>query len=855
MQTNRLFLFLKLKSIFWGLLFITLVATATAQNKASIQLLKSNKTVDPLEQLIIYSNSKGTIKVTDSKGKTYFTAKAIPQLNFVAGGAAGKQTITLTNKKGEVIASSNFELVAKTTLDDNGKFAELFKISYNGLMNMNAAEMENKGGYSELKLNGKTYKYYVPWDLDNSNTMNGMQYFLPYGDGLTDYLRETQREDGMIWSSVRDGRKDYHHYETSYGKYFAMFNDSWAYRQPVDNHSDYYYVNMFYKHWKASGDNDWMKKTIASAAKALNYCMNDTDRWSKRFQLLKRPYCIDSWDFQIDDEYTPATPLSPTMVIVPGKTKFGVFFGDNTGYYETCNQMAEMYTALGESDKAILFKLRGENILKNLMKLSWNGKFFTHFIDEDPTVKRNLGVDEKAQIAQSNMYSLTRGLPHETNVAIIKTYQNLKENLPQGSPGEWYAIFPPFGKGFEDHNPKWQYMNGGIAGHAIGELVRGSFENGFEKYGTDVLLRTLELAKKYNNHIYFSYTGAFPTPITPIYKTVDLSTVANMDLWDKGASKSIKWMDDPRELNDMRNIPLGNQIFNTIRFNIIDPEMNQRRSVLAVSTSNKLPSSQQVIVNDTAASVYLLHSLSGSEKNKIASSITFIYADGTSTSNYIFNKKDISGWWYPAIKSNNFAGVAWKGTNPLSTGVGVCWMAIDNPFPNKKIAKLQFNASDEGGIYAVLGITLSSQPHYVKPKGPSYGGPDNWAAGNIMAGLMEGIAGIKNTSLAYENSIISPRWTSAGVDSVSVTANFAASNGYVSYKYVNDKFRKKVNLILTGSGKDTKIHFLLPDSTTTVKSVAVNNQQCSYKLSKIENSNYLDIDVCLNQVLKIEINY
>jgi hypothetical protein len=31
-----------------------------------------------------------------------------------------------------------------------------------------------------------------------------------------------------------------------------------------------------------------------------------------------------------------------------------------------------------------------------------NGHFFTHFIDEDPSVKRNLGVDEKSQISQSN---------------------------------------------------------------------------------------------------------------------------------------------------------------------------------------------------------------------------------------------------------------------------------------------------------------------------------------------------------------------------------------------------------------------------------------------------------------------
>jgi hypothetical protein len=328
-----------------------------------------------------------------------------------------------------------------------------------------------------------------------------------------------------------------------------------------------------------------------------------------------------------------------------------------------------------------------------------------------------------------------------------------------------------------------------------------------------------------------------------------------MDLWDKGASKAVKWMNDPRATNDMRNLPLGNQVFANINFNIIDPEKNQRRSALAMSNNKLLPKSQQVAVNERAASVYLLHTYSGSVGITVVSSMSFIYDDGTSSTKYIFPTDDIVGWWYPALKHNKYAGVAWEGTNPLSTSVGVCWMAIDNPFPEKKIAKIQFNASEENSIYTVLGVTISDQPHYVKPKGPSYGGPDNWAAGNMMGGIIEGIAGVKNISTGYENSIVSPRWSSAGVDSVSVTANFAASNGYVSYKYSNNKATGTVNVLLTGSGKDAKFHFLMPNAISTVKSVSVNSQPVNFKISKIENSNYLDIDLLLSQVQNIEIKY
>ncbi len=48
------------------------------------------------------------------------------------------------------------------------------------------------------------------------------------------------------------------------------------------------------------------------------------------------------------------------------------------------------------------------------------------------------------------MYSLNRGLPHEMNKAIIDTYIDLSKRLPEGSPGEWYSIYPPFEKGFHD---------------------------------------------------------------------------------------------------------------------------------------------------------------------------------------------------------------------------------------------------------------------------------------------------------------------------------------------------------------------------------------------------------------------
>ncbi|MEI8114010.1 MAG: hypothetical protein WCI54_10285 [Bacteroidia bacterium] len=840
-----------------GFFFVLLYFLASSffsfgQASPEVLILQPAKVIHPFDEVTVFCPVEGTLTVFDGKGKSYFSTKASQQVLFHAGGAAGIQSVSISDKNGKVIDTATFRLEAPTAVNDGGKYSGLFDILYKGMTT------SDEGEYSDYTWNNKSYKFYVTWDLDNSNVMNGMQYFLPYGNGLTDLFRETQRKDGMIWSFVNRSPNGYQYYETAYDPigFFRKDKDAWFVRQPVDNHSDYNYVNMFYKHWKASGDNEWMKKTVASAALALDYCYTDSIRWSKRFQLLKRPYCIDSWDFQVDDEYTPEAPISPTMVVVPGKTKYGVFFGDNTGYFEACNQLAEMYDFAGKTGKAAIYRKRGQDILTNLTKLSWNGNFFTHFIDEDPTVKRNLGVDEKSQIAQGNMYSINRGLPHEMNVAIIKTYLKLKDNLPVGSPGEWYAIYPPFEKGFTLHDAKWQYMNGGIAGHAIGELAKGAYENGYETYGSDILNRLLELGKKYNNKIYFSYTGSIPLPpAAPVFRTVDISKQANMDLFDRGGKDAFTWMDVKNNSgNDIRNLPVGSQVFKNIPFRVIDPEKNERRAVLSVSTKPGFPQQLEVPVDDTAGAVYLLHSSSDNIPARVAGGITFLYTDGTYESKYIFKEETVTNWWFANLQ-NDRAGVAWSGPNLRSTKVGICWAAIDNPNPSKKIAKLRFSAPLEGGIYAVLAVSLADKPLYIKPKGESFGGPDNWAAADGMSALIEGLAGVKNTSLAYENVRLSPRWTSAGVDSVNVTANLAASNGYVSYQYKNNPEKKIISMLITGSGNEVSMHVLLPENVKTVQSVSANNSPLEFATSRMENSQYADFKLPLTSIQTVIINY
>ena len=833
-----------------AVILMALPVICNGQNNPEITFVNDTQTLHPLDRLTVSCNTVGTFTVQDSEGREYLNCPAAPAITFMVGGSLGRQTLTLKDKKNKVLATRSFNVDAKTDIDDNGKIAELFNLLYNGML------VYSPTGYEEVTWNGKTYRYFVNWVLDNNNTMKGMKYFSPYSADLVDLFRQTQEPDGRIWSFVNKG-PDYDYYKTAYTPIncFRKDKDAWFVRQPNENHVEYNFVNMMYQHWKASGDNDWMKLNLDCAARALDYSMTDSIRWSKRFKLLKRPYCIDSWDFQVNDEYTPFSYISPTMVVVPGKTKYGVFFGDNTGYYEACNRLAEMFDYAGMHGKADAYRQRAKEILDRLIKLSWNGRFFTHFIDEDSTVVRHLGVDEKSQIAQGNMYSINRGLPHDMDVDIIKTYLDLKSHLPVGSPGEWYAIYPPFGKGFGQHDSKWQYMNGGVAGHGAGELAKGAYENGYEDYASDILNRMLDLGLKNGHKIWFAYTGSIPPPpAKPDYKSVDISSVANMDLWDKGGKGVFTWMNADRPGNDMRGLPTGDQTFHDIPFTVINPDQNHRKSAVAVSVMPGFPREAGVNVNDTARSVYLLHSSTDNIPARIAGAVTFVYADGTEASRYIMKGKDVTNWWFSTLKTD-YSGIAWAGPNPVSTRVGVCWDAIDNPEPGKKIARLVFHAPLEGGIYVVLGVTLADKVHYVKPAVESFGGPDNWAAATCMAALIEGLAGVHNTGLAYSDVALCPRWTSASVDSVGVTTRFAASEGYVAYQYRLSPDKKQIELVVTGSGKDMKVHLLLPEGISRVTTVSDGKDNVPFEISETEKSKYVDFNLNLPEVQEITVKY
>ena len=112
-------------------------------------------------------------------------------MSFRAGSALGSQKVILRSPSGEETARVTFTLDAQTSIDDGGKYRDMFTLFRNGMSS------DTPSGVETTSWNGRTYHFFVNWVLDNYHTAKGMRYFSPYGTDFVDMMRSAQREDGM----------------------------------------------------------------------------------------------------------------------------------------------------------------------------------------------------------------------------------------------------------------------------------------------------------------------------------------------------------------------------------------------------------------------------------------------------------------------------------------------------------------------------------------------------------------------------------------------------------------------------------------------------------------------------------
>ena len=128
------------------------------------------------------------------------------------------------------------------------------------------------------------------WLRDHTYQGRGFRYFERDLTSALDAFRRAQRPDGSF--------PDY----LSRPQRFVQ-----ADRQMVEADLEYLFVQAVYEAWQATGDDDWLRANLPAMRRGIRYTMSDPLRWDPDLRLVKRPFTIDTWDFQ----YGPTT-IDPT---------------------------------------------------------------------------------------------------------------------------------------------------------------------------------------------------------------------------------------------------------------------------------------------------------------------------------------------------------------------------------------------------------------------------------------------------------------------------------------------------------------------------------------------------------------
>jgi len=794
----------------------------------------------PLESLRVKSARHGRVYVRDGNHQVYFEGPLEGEADFVVAGALGTHSVTLVGKDGMVLAVRTFHVDCSTVVEDEGgRMSGLLKDLY--------WTMATDGPVGAMRYKGEVFTYWASWLMDNTQTLKGMKYFWPEVKSNVNFYADSQREDGMVWENFepRTPVETYWEHEFKYGDFARPAEDGWLLlrRAPVENHVEAFLLEALYFSWKASGDTKWMAGRLDAAIRAVKYATSNPYRWSEKYKLLKRGFTIDTWDFLCESE---AKLSGDIMVIDLARTHFGIFFGDNANMIVGLRRLSTMLEAAGRASEAPAFTALADEIEKRLNALSWNGEFFTHWIPEDRELKLDMGVDLERQVSLSNAYSLNRGIRHDQCVAIVRTYQRIRKEMPESSPGEFYAIYPPYERGFGAENAKWEYMNGGVMSCTAGELALGAFRHGFEDYGADILLRYGSIAAGHHGFVPAILRGKRPQAPKREFAHVDLRAVANAD-FGSGGPGAVGWTDEPG--NDLANMPGGLQVFREIPFDVIEPASNGLRACLAISSVPKYKQRASVIVNATARSFYLLHTKSG---DSLAGKLVVRYADGTSHSEYIRAGVNVGHWWAPADNEFNYRygpggpermQVAWRGPNQKFSNLGVYVVGFEHPYPDKQIAALDFECVETDAKWMVLGITLSDGPMFLPPwNDVSSGMPNNWGAAALVAAIVEGLAGVTDEGAAFNRASIAPRWAAMGIHSAKVAVRYPASQGYIRYEYSCEEAGRNAIIDFTGSAEEYEAALLLPAGMAPGR-VTLNGDEAKVEIQTVESSRYAVVRV------------
>lgn len=363
---------------------------------------------------------------------------------------------------------------------------------YKTLLDDLKKSMYDKGWTEKVTLDGQERLMFVSWVRDHIHTMKAYKYWEKDLGSYIAFFMGRQTEKGMYfdyWESYKNKNVGQLFFTNCFPNEFYFVdvnNQNFFFRMPIEADLEYLLVEGVYTNWQTSGDVAYLKQWLPTLTKGMRYEMTDPLRWSSKYLLVKRPYSIDTWDFTSEPDSLKSVDRLLYHIGNTLQTPKGIMHGDNSGMFQACRQLAVLFAAAGQPDAAKEWSLQGDLFRQRLNSVCWNGKFYSHFVPEDP-VPSQIKTDPINSVGLSNTYSINRGAPTpEMAASIIKTYQEIGEKTKNEAIAPWFGIYPSIKPNFGKY-AVGEYMNGAVLPLVGGELCKAAFQNGFEKYAVEQL--------------------------------------------------------------------------------------------------------------------------------------------------------------------------------------------------------------------------------------------------------------------------------------------------------------------------------------------------------------------------------
>lgn len=147
--------------------------------------------------------------------------------------------------------------------------------------------------------------------------------------------------------------------------------------------------------------------------------------------------------------------------------------------------------------------------------------------------------------------------------------------------------------------------------------------------------------------------------------------------------------------NDMRNLPIGEQLAAGIRFQIVDPAQNGGNGCIALAGDHNKEFAGEVVgipVNAKLARLFFLHTAGYIGNSAFAGRYIIRYRDGSHIDFDICPGKNIGDWWscefLPQAKLGLLA------SNPMNSQVGTYVAEWVNPYPDKDISSVDILSAE-----------------------------------------------------------------------------------------------------------------------------------------------------------------